>query len=228
MKKRIFVYCISLLALLAVQPSLFAQQAKKVFVIPKENVPLYNGTTLGVDVFGLGGKLLGGDAFSSEISVDVNLKNRFFPVLETGVASYNSDQDGVTYKQSLSPYFRIGMNYNTMFKKKSLSHLYVGFRYAISTFNYDVKSSPINDGLWNGEIPFSYTGEKSNSQWLEVVFGIRAQVYKNFMMGWSLRYKSQFSVKENTHTTPTYIPGYGDNKPTNFGVTYSLIYKLPL
>ncbi len=45
----------------------------------KCHYPLYNGISVSVDLWGPGGKLLGSDFFSSEVAVDVSLKNRFFP-----------------------------------------------------------------------------------------------------------------------------------------------------
>ena len=43
--------------------------------------PLYQGTSVGIEVAGAGGYLLGGDILSSEIIVQTNLKNRFLPVV---------------------------------------------------------------------------------------------------------------------------------------------------
>jgi len=226
MRKRIFAYIINIAALLALSFSAFAQGPKKEELkVPKEAFPLYNGTFVGVDLYGLGNNMFGSSFMNSEVSVDVNLKNRFFPVLEVGYGKVEDEEDGVSYSSS-APYFRIGMNYNMMFKKKSMSHLYLGARYGFSTLSYDVKGTVLDD-LYSGEVPFEYMGEKTNAHWMELVFGLRAQVYKNFLMGWSIRYKARFSVKENIHSTPWYIPGFGENKSSNFGVTYSLIYKLP-
>ena len=227
MKKRIFASFINIVALLVMSLPVLAQGQKTEIKLPKEVFPLYNGTFVGVDMYGLGSKAFGSNFQTSEVSVDVNLKNRYFPVLELGYGKTDEQQDGVSYK-SAAPYFRIGMNYNMMFKKKNLSHLYLGARYGFSAFSYDVKGSVSEDGIYSKEvIPFEYTGEKSNAQWVELLFGIRAQIYKNFLMGWSLRYKVKLSAKENPYTSPGFIPGFGENKSTNFGVTYSLIYKLP-
>ena len=228
MKKRIFGYFISLIGLLMVSLSISAQAQKKIMKQPvKEIIPLYNGTYIGADLYGLGSNLLGGDFLSSEVSFSVNLKRRFFPVLEVGYGKTNTtNEEGLSYKSS-APYVRIGVNYNTMFKKKSDNFLYVGARYGFSSFKYDIIAPSLTDDIFSGEVPFSYLGEKSNASWLELVLGVQAQVYKSFLMGWSLRYKSSFSVKENLHTTPWYIPGFGKNKSTSYGVTYSIIYKLP-
>lgn len=227
MKKRIFVYCINIIALSLLAFPVFAQKAKKEIKPPVEHVPLYNGTTIGVDLYGVGSKILGGNSIGSEMSLDVNLKNRFFPVLEAGYSSIDAKEEGIIYKSS-APFFRIGMNYNTMFKRKSPNFLYVGARYGFSAANYSVTANPIKDELWPGEISFNYQNEHVSAQWFEFVVGIRAQVYKNFMMGWAIRYKSRLSSTENLHTTPYYIPGFGENRAGNIGITYSLIYKLPL
>lgn len=45
---------------------------------PEMEYPLYNGVSIGVDLWGLGSQVFGGDFLSTEIVVDVNLKNRFF------------------------------------------------------------------------------------------------------------------------------------------------------
>ena len=229
MKKIIYACIFNILALLVVPLSVHAQenQKKDVKVEPKIIFPLYNGTFVGLDMYGLGNQIFGNKFETAEISADVNLKNKYFPVLELGYGKTDTEQDGISYKSS-APYFRIGVNYNMMFKKKSPNYLYLGARYGFSAFSYDVvKSSGVTDDIYSGTVPFSYTGEKSNAHWMELLVGIRAQIYKDFFLGWSLRYKAKISAKDNLNTSPWYIPGYGQNKSTGFGVTYSLIYKLP-
>ena len=68
--------------MLLYSPTLAAQEKKT--TIEEEKVPFYQGTTIGVDIFGLGSKIFGGDITSTEISVEVNLKNRYVPVAEIG------------------------------------------------------------------------------------------------------------------------------------------------
>lgn len=208
-----------------------------------EVVPLYNGIYIGADLYGAGGKLFGSDFLSSEVGISVNLKNKFIPTVEVGYGTTDAWNDnGIHYKSS-APFFRFGIDYNTMSKKKEKnSFLYVGLRYGMSSFNYDVSSLSISDPLLGGEIgnpnfkdpiwggestPFRYTGLKATMQWFELVGGIKVQVYKNFYMGWALRMKYKTSVSLNEHANPWYVPGYGKFKSSNMGVTYSLIYKLP-
>lgn len=230
-KNEISIYIILLLSstFLFCTP-LAAQDKKATATEEKEEVPLYQGTTIGIDVFGLGSKIFGGDITSTEISVEVNLKNRFVPTVEIGYGTTDTthDETNIHYKAS-APYFRIGMNYNFFFKKPYLpGFLYGGIRYGYTSFSYDVDAPPLQDPIWGTtEVPFIYNGVKTNAGWAELLAGIKVNVYKNFYMGWSLRYRIRMSVKKAEHTEPWYIPGFGKNNSTNLGVTYSLIYKLP-
>lgn len=78
MKKRIFAFFINIAALLVMSLPVLAQGQKKEIKLPEEVFPLYNGTFVGVDLYGVGSSVLGSKFQSSEVSVDVNLKNRFF------------------------------------------------------------------------------------------------------------------------------------------------------
>ena len=120
---------ISLLLLFCIGLPLLAQQQrpaqtpkrdqKKKEVAEIDTIPLYNGTYVGVDLYGVGSKLLGGDFMSSEVSVAVNLKNKFIPTIEFGMGGTDTwSETGIHYKSKMAPFFRIGVDYNTMAKKK--------------------------------------------------------------------------------------------------------------
>ena len=217
-------------------------QKKKEVVV--DTIPFYNGTYVGVDIYGIGSKMLGGDFMSSEVSIGVNLKNKFIPTIEFGMGGTDTwNETGIHYKSKTAPFFRIGVDYNTMAKKKEKnSYLYVGLRYAFSSFKYDVSTLPVDDPIWGGSIgnpsleddywggsiPFNHPGMKASVQWLEIVLGVKVRIYKNFNMGWSVRMKYKTSVSTGEYGDPWYVPGYGKFKSNNMGITYSLIYKLPL
>lgn len=225
-----------------VNPTPKRDQKKNVKEEPKEIVPLYNGTYIGMDLYGIGSKLLGGDLLSSEINVAVNLKNRFLPTADIGFGTTDSWNDtGIHYKSS-APFFRIGVDYNTMAKKKEKnSFLYVGLRYGFSHMKYDISSLAIKDpafggemgnpsqedDIWGGSVPYDHPGQKATMQWLEFVAGVRVQIYKSFYMGWAVRMKYKLSASVSEYGNPWMVPGFGKYNSNNMGVTYSLIYKLP-
>ncbi len=193
-----------------------------------DNHKKIRGILISADLFGYMGGLFDNDFTSSEIAVELNLKNRFFPVLEIGYGTTDTtdDDNDVHYKVS-APYFRIGANYNFYHKKNTPNSIFAGFRLAYSSFSYDVDAPDLTDPVWGGSVPFSYKGISSNASWLELVVGLRTQIYKNFHMGWSIRYKRRLSVKENSNSDAWYIPGFGENDSALFSATYNLIYYIP-
>lgn len=244
MATKISSYSISLLLILLLTSTSLSAQGKGKSTIAVEEVPLLNGIYIGADLYGVAAKGLGSDFISSEVSVEVDLKNRFFPVAEIGYGSTDTwSEKGIHYKGS-SPYFRFGLNYNTMHKKENkLGYLYVGLRYGISQVKYDVYSLPaedpiwgggapnnpnIVDGIWGGSIPFNHQGLKSTVHWTELVVGVRVNVYKRLSMGWALRMKYRKSTSLSDYGDPWYVPGFGEYDSSNMGLTYTVSYKLPV
>ena len=232
-KKSISTYIIALLALsslLALPTRLSAQEVLILKEGEKEEKPFFQGIMVGVDVLGFLNQALGSDARTTEISVEANLQNRFLPIVEMGYGGMEmtDDETDIHFKTS-APFFRVGMNYNVFYQKPEMpGYLTVGLRYGFSSFTYDVQSPDLVDPNWNHtHVPVNYTDVKSNVGWLEAVVGMRANVFKDFYLGLNVRYRSRLSMTKNENSEPYYIPGYGRGKPDNFGITYSLIYKLP-
>ena len=208
------------------------------------NIPVYPllyGLEVGVDLWGPGSALLGSDNFSAEAVAALNMKNRFFPTVEIGYGkSDNWSEEGIHYKTG-APYFRLGMDYNVFYKKKFLHKLLVGVRYGFSSFKYDVASLGIDDpifgghfnpniedDIWGGSIPFNHPGMKSTMQWLELCGSIRAHVWRDLYMGWSVRFKFRLSASTGLYGDPAYVPGYGTFGSNTLGITYTIIYRLPV
>lgn len=253
MERKILNYSISLVFCLLTTFPLWAQNTpvsskgnapRKEKKDKKEEAthPLYNGISVGLELWGLGSSALGDDFLSSEASVDFNLRNRFFPIIELGYGSTDSwSEKGIHYK-SASPYFRIGMDYNALYKKSHGHMLLVGLRYGVSSFKYDITASHLDDpiyggtvgnpnledNIWGGSHPYAHKDMKSNMQWTEFCVGIRAHVWKTFYMGWSLRFKFKLSATSDKYGDPWYVPGFGKYGSNTMGVTYTITYKLPL
>ena len=229
----ISTYIIALVALssLLLWPAnLHAQEKKASAKETTEEPKFYQGVSVGVDVYGFLNQALGSDIMTTEASVEANLLNKFFPVVELGYANMNTtnDETDIFYKTS-APFFRVGLNYNVFHKKPHLpGYFTVGLRYGFSSFKYDVQAPDLVDPNWgHTSIPVSYTGQKTNASWAELVLGLRANVYKSFYTGFTVRYRARLSMTEHENSEPYFIPGYGRGKPNNFGITYNIIYKLP-
>ena len=76
------------------------------------------------------------------------------------------------------------MDYNVFYGKKHGHMLFVGVRYAVSSFNYDVNSPSIGDpiygegldnphlpdDIWGGSVPYHHNDMKSTQHWGELIW----------------------------------------------------------
>lgn len=199
--------------------------------IPEEDEKVepvfFQGFTLSADIFGIGQYLLS-DYGSIEAALRLNLKNTYFPIAELGygicdVTNYNTN---ISYKTN-APYLRIGCDINFLKNKMQDNRLYVGVRYGISPFKYDMAGPDMTDPVWGGNRPFNYSGISSTAHWGELVFAFQVKIWSNFHMGWSIRMKKYFSISYSKNSQPYYIPGYGTTtNSTAWGGTYNLIFDL--
>ena len=105
---------------------------------------------------------------SFDLSMTLNMWNRFQPVLVFGLGrAKDTPQDmNFTYTGKLSPYFKLGANYNFLFKNEPQYQLYAGVRLGYSTFKYDITDVTINNYYWGEEgINYELRGVSSNALW---------------------------------------------------------------
>ncbi len=193
----------------------------------QQKLVFFQGFTLSVDVFGPISKIFS-DYSSVEAALRLNLKNTYLPIVELGYADVdNYDLNTKVSYKAKAPFARIGVDYNMLKDKFQTNRLYAGLRYGISKFQFDIAGPEMEDLVWGGKEPFDFKAIDCTSQWAEVVFGAEVQVYKNFHMGWLVRYKSELSSTKNNYARPNCIPGYGYTTNTScWGATYSLIFDL--
>ncbi len=193
----------------------------------KPKLLFFQGFTLSADLIGPGMYLLG-DYGSAEASLRLNLRNTFFPAAELGLArcDYTDDNTFINYKTS-APYLRAGLDFNLLKDKFQDNHLFLGLRYGVSNYNFDISGPALTDPVWGGDEPFSYHDIRTTSQWLEIVVGAQVKVWHTFHMGWFIRYKHELNSTKSPYAHPYYIPGYGiTTNPSTLGATYSLIFDL--
>ena len=191
----------------------------------------FNGIGIQTDIFGYAYSMLE-DYTSGEVAIEANIGNRFYPIVEAGLGWCNvtDETTSIKYKTN-APYFKVGLNYNffTSKDKPNPDHYIFGLaRVAWSTFEYDVTTPPITDPVWGGSSSLELKDVAGSCCWAEFGAGIKVKIYKGFHMGWSVRYKVRLSQKEGNNSNMWYVPGYGINKSTCFGGTYSLIYEFSL
>ncbi|MDC6351778.1 DUF6048 family protein [Zeaxanthinibacter sp. PT1] len=137
-------------------------------------------------------------------------------------------------------YLKLGVDLNTYDNWYGMNNsIYLGGRYAFSTFKqtlndyqlYDTNRYWNADGFssGNGELNGEYSG--LNASWLEFLFGVKVEMFKNLYMGASARIMFLVSSKDSEVMPNLWIPGFTKvTDGSNFGVNYNytLSYMIPL
>lgn len=227
MPKNILNYIISLTFLL----NIISVQAQKKIIEPTDtvHVALYNGFTVQADVASIALSTTGnGDTYSYEAGIQVDIKHKYYPIVELGFAGANkTTADNISFITN-APFGRIGVDFNILKNKKDskpTNNLFLaGLRLGMSNFNYRLTNVTITNDYWGGsEIVFADVNT-STKIWWEIIAGVRVEVVKNIYMGWTIRNKNLINQDKAGAVAPWYIPGFGMNAANNWGFNYTIGY----
>lgn len=196
---------------------------------PKHKAPLFGGLLLTADIASPVMNLFGQQYGNYEVALEADFFHRFFPVVEIGIgyADNTPDDNNYTYKCAPSLYGRVGMNYNFFYNNGSESFFSLGARYGLTYFSYSWDNVRIDEPYWGSEAIVSIPGQKAFAHWAELVVALRVQVYKDFYMGWSGRYRFMIGCGSSAYGEPMFVPGFGPSAG-GFGFTYTIGYRLPI
>ena len=166
---------------------------------------------------------------SADVNATLNMWNRIQPTLELGLGWANKSPDDMnfTYKGKPSPYFKVGANYNFLFKNTPDYQVFLGVRLGYSTFSYDVADVRYVNSYWNEDIPYAIKGERSHALWGEAGVGLKVKLFGHLAMGWMIRYHGIFDYGKNANSKPWFIPGYGP-RGSSLGLSLGIFYTPPL
>lgn len=163
-----------------------------------------------------------------EAALRINLKDKFFPVFELGYGTANHKDDPVThvvYKTS-APYGKVGMDFNIMKNKHDIYRVYIGARYAFTTFKYDVASPVLTDPVWKDPAAIQLNNVSASYHWAELLFAVDAKIWGPLHLGWSVRYRRRLAHNDGESGNVWYVPGFGKTGNSRLGGTFNIIINL--
>ncbi|MGO4816845.1 DUF6048 family protein [Flavobacterium sp. W22_SRS_FP1] len=192
------------------------------------------GLRVGVDLYKLTRALYDKDYKGIEFIGDYRLTKKYFLAAELGNESKTTDDSRLNFTTKGS-YLKAGFDYNAYENWLDMENIIsIGLRYGFSSFNQELNSYKIyNANPYFGEVPAIASGEKFNgltASWIEVVAGIKAKVFNNVFVGFSLRLNRLISNKKPGNFDNLYIPGFNRTYDGDFGVgfNYTISYFIPL
>lgn len=191
------------------------------------------GLRLGVDLHRLARTFYETDYRGLELVGDYRLTRRFYIAGELGNEDKTVDDDRMNFTTK-GTYFKAGFDYNSFENWLDMENMiYVGMRYGVSSFSQTLNSYKIYDPTnYYGETIIT-SGEKFNgltASWIEVIGGIKAELFNNLYLGFSLRLNYLVSDKKPANFDNLYIPGFIRTYDGKFGagLNYTVSYFIPI
>lgn len=192
------------------------------------------GLRVGVDLFKLTRSFYEKDYRGIELVGDYRLTRKHYLAVELGNENKTVDDDQVNFTTKGS-YIRVGFDYNSYQNWLDMENIIsVGLRYGVSSFSQTLNSYEIyNPNQYFGENPMVISGAEYSglsAQWIEVVAGMKAEVFNNVFVGFSFRLNRLLSQKLPNNFDNLYIPGFNRTYNGDFGVgfNYTVSYFIPL
>lgn len=169
--------------------------------------------------------------YRKEVTVvaDARINSNLYAAFEGGFASTPYSDTSYSYKGS-GVFVTLGVDYNFLKRQypSEKNMFYTGIRYGFSHFSYEVPSYSIKNTYWGDHLTGSLPKTNVNAHWIELVVGLKAEIFKNFFMGWNLRERILINNVKTAEMTPLVIPGFGNgSKGAVFDVQYTVSYVIP-
>lgn len=224
-------YTFSVLLLLVSLAGTAQEVTKKDSIVPKKE---RYGIRFGIDVAKLARTFYEKDYRGLELVGDYKLTRRHYIAAEIGNENKTVDDDQLNFTTE-GTYIKAGFDYNAYKNWVGMENMiYVGMRYGVSSFSQTLNNYQIyNPNTYFGENQIIESGEKFeglSAQWVEVVAGIKAEVFKNVYVGFSFRVNYLTSNKKPENFDNLHIPGFNRTYDGDFGAgfNYTVSYFLPL
>ena len=231
--KHILKYTFSILLLLA-SLSASSQQLSDSVSTPLKPVKSERyGLRVGADLYRLARTFYDDNYRGLEITADYRYNKKFYIAGELGNVDITVDDEQLNFTTSGS-YFKVGFDYNAYENWLDMENMiFIGMRAGVGSFNHKLNSFTIYQ-------PGNYYGINTNTSnqefnglsasWLEVVSGLKAEVFQNLFVGFGVQLKLLAMNNKPSGFDNLYIPGFNKTYEGKFGVgfNYTLSYFIPI
>jgi len=210
----------------------FAQATPKDTAIVAK--PQRFGLRVGVDISKLARSLYDSNYKGIEFVGDYRLTKRMYLAAELGNENKNTLDNTLNFTTK-GNYVKLGFDHNSYQNWLTMENLiYIGMRYGFSNFSQKLNTYAVyNTSAYFPVAPLVVTNTEYNgltAHWAEVVVGMKAELFRNFFAGISVRMHYLISEKKPDNFDNLYIPGFNRTYNGKFGAgwNYTLSYFIPI
>ena len=192
------------------------------------------GLRVGVDLFKFTRGFYDKNYKGIELTADFRWNKKYYLAAELGNEN-KTPEDARLTSNSKGSYLKAGFDYNMYENWLDMENIIsIGLRYGFSSFSQELNSYKIyNPNPYWGElaaIPANQEFNGLSASWIEVVTGMKAKMFNNVFVGFSVQLKTLVTNKKPEGFDNLYIPGFNRTYNGSFGIgfNYSVTYFIPL
>lgn len=188
---------------------------------------------IGVDISKPIISFLDEDTKGLELTGDMRFYKNYYAAIELGFEDILKTEDYLNFTTKGS-YIKLGVNYNAYDNWIGMNNqIYVGTRYGFSFFEHTLNSyTPYVNGTYfiPDTVEAGTNFKDLNAHWLEFLFGMKVETFKNLFLGAQFSVKKMISTKEPENFKNLYVPGFNRVFSNDLGVgfNYTISYNLPI
>jgi hypothetical protein len=216
--RRTCAYFISILAVFLILPDQLRGQ-DTLYIPLKLNI--------GIEASGPAIYFISKQTLSSEGYVSYDLSEKTAVAFNAGYLDYDYSQYNYAFN-SKGFFIKAGADLNILKPKKSLGKYWGGLslRYGLTRFGWSVPE--ISQSNYWGDASYSIPYGTNWGHFLEASPGMKAELFRNFSIGWSINVRMLLHTGLRDGVKPIYIPGFGNSgKKFSTGFSYYLVWNIP-
>lgn len=193
----------------------------------QDTVPISRTIKIGADIYGPLYNIYDRKTKNFEGFLSVDIDTGRSVVLEVGHLSYEYSQYNYDYLNN-GLFFRLGMDFNLLKPETAIGKYYagIGLRYGLSIFTSEVPFLK-HDNYW-GSVTGSVPSSTHSAHFIEASPGIRTELFKNVVIGWTIRLRILIYSSTGKDLKAVYIPGFGNGtRSFSPGINYYIIFSIP-
>ena len=193
------------------------------------------GLRIGFDINKLVNSSVNNNYDGFELNADYRISNKLYIASEIGFIDNTEDEEYLNFTTK-GTYIKSGIDYNMYTNWLDMQNMiFAGFRIGYSDFDQTINNYTIydtNNQIWGQSfINTPIKNEDLSSLWVELIIGVKAEIFNNLFLGFNLEVKKMINSEIKNNIQNMYVPGFNKTfEGSSFGVGfgYKLSYLIPI
>ena len=193
------------------------------------------GLRIGFDINKLVNSSVNNNYDGFELNADYRISNKLYIASEIGFIDNTEEEEYLNFTTK-GTYIKSGIDYNMYTNWLDMQNMiFAGFRIGYSDFDQTINNYTIydtNNQIWGQSfINTPIKNEDLSSLWVELIIGVKAEIFNNLFLGFNLEVKRMINSEIKNNIQNMYVPGFNKTfEGSSFGVGfgYKLSYLIPI